>query len=334
MSAAHRQVPSRSTVERIGKAVGNRAKEAAPSIQRYLRLGEKVPDDACAISLGLDRTAVPYEEKREEGQPPKTRRKKRTNPYVRKPPEPVDVNYHMDYVATFCLVDSSGENLVTRKYAATHQEGPDGIVKQLMADARAAKRLRPDLKVGVVQDGAAELWRLLRDALDAESTIDEYEEAIDRYHLSERLGDVLLVLEPDDDERAGLLEQWECDLDTDDDAIDRIFDFINTRQNRYSGSEYETLEDTLTYMENNGDRMRYASMIEQGLPIGSGVTEGTCKSLAGARVKRSGQRWHDPGVSAVLTLRSIQQSDRLPRFWSHLHRRYTAAVTPAQEAAA
>jgi len=334
MSAAHRQVPSRSTVERIGIAVGAKANDAAPSIERYLRLGERVPDEACAISLGLDRTSVPYEEKREEGQPPKTRRKKRTRPYVRKQPEPVDVNYHMDYVATFCLVDSSGENLVTRKYAATHQEGPDGIVKQLMADVRAAIRLRPALAVGVVQDGAAELWKLLRDALDAEPNIEGYEEAIDRFHLSERLGEVLAVLEPDDDERALLLEQWECELDTDDSAIDRIFDVIYRRLSHFSGSKYEILDKTLTYMENNGDRMRYASMIKKGLPIGSGVTEGSCKSLAGARVKRSGQRWHNSGVSAVLTLRSIHQSDRLPRFWNHLHRRYTAKVIPVEELAA
>jgi len=334
MSAAHRQVPSRSTVERIGIAVGTKANETAPSIERYLRLGESVPDEACAMSLGLDRTSVPYEEKREEGQPPKTRRKSRTKPYVRKQPDPVDVNYHMDYVATFCLVDSSGENLVTRKYSATHQEGPDGIVKQLIADVRNAIRLRPDLNVGVVQDGAAELWKLLRDALDAEPSIDEYEEAIDRYHLSERLGEVLTVLEPEDEERAWLFEQWECELNTDDAAIDRIYDFIHKRLAHYSGVQFETLDETLTYMENNGDRMRYASMIEMGLPIGSGVTEGTCKSLAGARVKRSGQRWHDAGVSAVLTLRSIHQSDRLPRFWNHLHRRYTAKVIPVEELAA
>lgn len=71
-----------------------------------------------------------------------------------------------------------------------------------------------------------------------------------------------------------------------------------------------------------------------GLPVGSGVTEGACKSLVGSRVKRSGQRWHPPGVSAVLTLRSILQSDRFPQFWGHLHKRYTARVEPVQEAAA
>ncbi len=58
MAAAHREVPSRSTVERIGKAVGTKAKASAPSIERYLRKSEKVPEEAIAISVGLDRTSV------------------------------------------------------------------------------------------------------------------------------------------------------------------------------------------------------------------------------------------------------------------------------------
>ncbi len=98
MGAAHRHVPSRSTVERIGKAIGQAAKVAAPRIESSLRRGEKVPEEAVAVSIGLDRTSVPYEEAREEGARPKTKRKKRTKPYQRSAPPPVDVNYRMDYV--------------------------------------------------------------------------------------------------------------------------------------------------------------------------------------------------------------------------------------------
>jgi hypothetical protein len=158
----------RSTVERIGKAVGTKAKASAPSIERYLRKSEKVPEEAIAISVGLDRTSVPYEEERAEGEPPKTGRKERTKPYVRTPPAPVDVNYRMDYVGTITLVDADGEKIVTRKYAATHEEGSSGILKRMMADIRSAKRQRPNLQVGIVQDGAPELWSDLERALTAE----------------------------------------------------------------------------------------------------------------------------------------------------------------------
>ncbi len=327
MGTAHRKAPSRSTVERIGKALGKKAKEAAPSIERYLRQSEGVPEGTVALSLGLDRTSVPYEEERAEDEPPKTRRKRRTKPYVRKPPSPVDVNYHMAYVGTVSFVDCDGEFLATRKYAATHHDGPDDIVARMMADVRAAKLRKPELNVGLVQDGGPEMWNLMRHALDGEDSVEEYKEGIDRYHLSERLGKVLKVTEEDPDHRSELLEQWTNAFDEDDETIDRIEEHIGARVWDCETDEgQELLLDNLTFIENNGDRMRYVALGEVGLPIGSGATEGACKSLVSCRAKRSGQRWHGEGVAAVLTLRAIHQSERLPRFWSHLSRRYTARV--------
>ncbi len=114
MNGARRHVPPRSKVERICKAIGTKAKDIAPSIERYLRQSEGVPEGTVAISLGLDRTSVPFEEEREEGEPPTTRRKKRTEPYVRKAPAPVDVKYHMAYVGTVSFVDEDGDFLATR----------------------------------------------------------------------------------------------------------------------------------------------------------------------------------------------------------------------------
>lgn len=155
-AAKHRHFPSRTTIERIGLALGQAATAAAASIERYLRPGEKVPAEAVGVSAGLDRTSVPYEEVREEGTEPKTRRKARKTPYERRPPEPVDVNYRMDYVGTVSLVDEDGATLLGLKYFATHVQGPEGIVKRMMADIRSMRRQRPKLDVGVVQDGAKE----------------------------------------------------------------------------------------------------------------------------------------------------------------------------------
>ncbi len=326
MGAAHRHVPSRSTVERIGKAIGQAAKVAAPRIESSLRRSEKVPEEAVAVSIGLDRTSVPYEEAREEGAPPKTKRKKRTKPYQRSAPPPVDVNYRMDYVGTVSLVDKDGDKLVSRKYFATHEDGPEGIVKRMTCDIGSALKQRPELPVGIVQDGAPEMWNLVGSALKEELGIENPKGGIDRYHLFERLGDVMKVLEKDEEKRAPLLREWDKALDQDDATIERIEQTINDRVWGYCGTALETLLDTLTYIENNKDRMRYVTLREAGLPVGSGITEGACKSLVGVRAKRSGQRWHNEGLSSVMELRSIHQSERLPRFWRHLHRRYTARV--------
>ena len=52
MPADHRCPPSRSTLERVAKAIGTAATRVAPRIEPRLRRAERVPDGAVAISLG------------------------------------------------------------------------------------------------------------------------------------------------------------------------------------------------------------------------------------------------------------------------------------------
>ena len=97
----------------------------------------------------------------------------------------------------------------------------------------------------------------------------------------------------------------------------------------YDGEGLGTLEAHWTYLVKNNDRMRYATLRRAGLPCGSGATEGACKSVVTMRTKRSGQRWHDAGVTAALSLRAIYLSERLPAPWSHFAAEYLAHVQAA-----
>jgi hypothetical protein len=72
-----------------------------------------------------------------------------------------------------------------------------------------------------------------------------------------------------------------------------------------------------TYLTNY-ERLRYATLRKMGIPQGSGVTEGACKSLITTRTKRSGQKWSKHGIESVLALRSIVHSERWPGFWPSL----------------
>ena len=137
-------------------------------------------------------------------------------------PAPIDVNWPTAYVGTITLTNDVGEALVTRKYAATASEGSERIMKQLFADLRSALRQSPRMAVGVVQDGAPELWTVVTDALMGEASVSTWCEAIDRLHLNERLGAALQIVEPTSTETPSRYERWQVALDVRDDAIEEI----------------------------------------------------------------------------------------------------------------
>jgi hypothetical protein len=331
MRADQRCPPSRSTLERMAKAIGTAATPVAPRITPRLRRAERVPEGTVAIALGLDRAAVPMEEALEAGEVPTSRRHVRRTPYIRKKPDPVTVHYRMAYVGTISFHDADGAMLGSRCYAAAAQESPtERLVAPLIADLRQALRQDPTVAVGVIQDGAPELWHLLPAAVVAEPQVTRYYEAIDRYHLNERLGEVLRVVEPDVASRAARLSQWNESLDRNDYAIYRIREGIRTvyadALARQDTTVSDQLEPHVTYLANNASLMRYARLRDAGLPVGSGVTEAACKSVIQQRTNGRSQRWHPEGLEAVLTLRSLHVSDRLPRFWAHLARTYRKEV--------
>lgn len=327
MEAAHRCLPSRSTLERTAKAIGSEALKEAPRIEALLRRGERVPDEARGISMGLDRAAVPMEEDRPGDAPPKTRRKERTKPYERAKPAPIDVNYRMAYAGTISLVDEAGEELVTRRYTALPDAEPDDVVKRMMKDAQNALRQNDGLKLVVVQDGAPEMWNATTRGME-DAGIKKWDEVIDRYHLLERLAGALQMVEPDVGARKKKLSEWNEDLDASNEAIGRIQSWLGEQVDKVKGKDVEDKYlGHLVYLERNQARMRYRTLRRKGLPVGSGLTEGACKSVIGQRTCGSGQRWRPEGIGAVLTLRAIHRSDRLSRFWHQLSKNYTAKIS-------
>jgi len=329
LEAAHRTPPSRTTLENLAKRIGREVKRKIPVIEPIVRAAEMVPAEAIAVSAGLDRTATPMEELRPEGQAPNTRRKKRTKPYVRKPPPPIDINHRMSYVGSVSLVGLDGE-ITTRKYAATANEGPDQVAARMRADLAAYLAQRPDLHLGIVQDGAPEMWNVMRPMIES-LQVKNWSETIDRFHLDERLAEALNLLPLDDITRARFKKQWKIDLDENDDAIEQIEHTLITwaSSGGMSAAAAKKIDEHLTYIKNNKARMRYASMRAKGLPIGSGATEGSCKSVVGRRCKRGGEHWKDDGLSSVLTLRALHLSERLPQFWTRFAAGYVHEVEVA-----
>jgi len=79
----------------------------------------------------------------------------------------------------------------------------------------------------------------------------------------------------------------------------------------------------IAHFTRNRERMRYFDFLCRGLPIGSGPVEAACKTLVGARLKRSGMRWTQPGGQRILHLRAHYLSNRWDTFWSAYEMRHT-----------
>lgn len=302
--SAARQPPSRSTIERVAVELGQQMKASVRRVEPALRRRERAPEPARGLSVGLDRTTVPMAESDEEGE--------------------VEVRYRMAYVATVTVGNGEADPVQTRRYAAPAHEGPDQILSRVEADVRHLLRQRPDLNVAIVQDGAAEMWNLMRPTL-RRAGVKKWVERYDRYHVEQRLAAVLEVLEPCPAKRASIWSRWRASLSNDDHAIYRIHSWIEARERTCSPRQRRLISPHMGYLLMM-NKMRYAALKRLGIPMGSGVTEGACKSLITARTKRSGQRWRERGIEAVLALRSIVNSDRWPRFWRSFARPLNAIV--------
>lgn len=77
----------------------------------------------------------------------------------------------------------------------------------------------------------------------------------------------------------------------------------------------EKLRTEAEYFQTNAERMRYPQFRGQHLFVGSGVIEAGCKTVIGARLKRSGMFWTVRGANAILALRCCQLNGRFEDYW-------------------
>lgn len=342
MRAAHRHAPSRSTLERIGKRIGAAIQAIVVDAEPEIREAEPVVEKVHSVSFGLDRTTVPMAEL-VDGAPAR-------EPRIRRAPPPVAVAYRMAYVATVSAHDDAGRVLVTKRFAATPLQGANELVDRVGGELRHLHARHGALPMTAVQDGAPELWKLVERLYDRHDLTPGYE-LIDRFHVDERLSEVCELVTCDARTAWELREAWRNQLDRSDTAIERIIrrldelfwylqlgstdddpppPFWRTRSPRQlAGDKQGIVAGHLEYFRNNKRRIRYATSRRLGLPIGSGPTEGACKSVVSMRFKRSGQRWFESGLSPCLSLRALHLSERLQPCFAKLQAARFATLSAA-----
>jgi len=76
----------------------------------------------------------------------------------------------------------------------------------------------------------------------------------------------------------------------------------------YKAKQRAQLAKTATYFQRNLPYMDYATYLNQGWPIASGVIEGACRHFVKDRCELSGMRWTQSGVENLLRLRAVAEN--------------------------
>jgi len=303
--------PSKSTLDRLPKALHNHWEVQRPQFDATLRHQEAIPPEAVAMAVSLDGVMTPMQDGQRHA---KRQHARATGKAPSGPMGDQEVGG-----ATVSYDDRNGERLVTRRMARMPEPNKATLKWQLTAEVMGALIQRPDLRVVKVADGAPDNWSYLGE------TLPFGEEVLDFYHAAEHLGDALGAAYGEG--TPAYQERWETlrvVLRDEDQGVDKVMEALCRLRTRFP--RRQAIHKALAYFREHRHRMCSSALRAQNLPIGSGVVEAACKTLVSQRLKRSGMRWRPAGGQAILTFRALCQSERFERAWPLLVETYKRSV--------
>jgi len=82
-----------------------------------------------------------------------------------------------------------------------------------------------------------------------------------------------------------------------------------------TAAERPPVDECADYLLNYSPYLQYDKALAEGVPIATGVIEGTCRHLVEDRMNLTGARWSLTGAEAVLRLRALRSSDDFDAYW-------------------
>jgi len=313
--------PSASTIKRMAMEVQEWLGAHKSEVDAAIREQETAPAQANVLMGSLDGVNVLLAEPgKKKGRP--TERPKTGQ-------DDGKTSYRNAMVGSVCLYASghagneaeSGPVRLTSRYVAHMPEPYAPTVKREWEQelAHAACLLNEDAVKLLLLDGSRALWAYV----EGQEQFEEYEKAVDFYHVMEHLSRAAEALFGKKSKRAqAWYQQYRTKLLEADEAVESVLRSMTYYRRRLhlSRSREQQIRAELTFFRYHKHRMPYASLRRRGLPIGNGVVEAACKSVVKQRLCRSGMRWSRPGGQSVLTLRAYIKSDRWNAFWQQYNR--------------
>lgn len=309
--------PSRSSLDRLTKALSPHWEDHRATWEAQLRQTETPPAAAKVMAVSVDGVMAPIRgaDKQEKAQQPG---KHASGP----------TGYKEVGCGTVTLYDQEAERLQTVRYARMPESKKATLQQQMETEVANILALSPNLLRVHLADGAKDNWRLMNDIeahlpAPAQAPI----EIVDYYHACDHLKNGCDAAWGESTQQSqDYFERLKQVLKEIDDGAERVIRTLRFQCSLASGNKRKRLEAELTYFRNQQSRMHYPDYIRRGLPIASGVMEAACKTLVTQRLKRSGMAWTHDGGQAILTLRSLIQSNRWRSAWTLLSANFRKIV--------
>lgn len=317
--------PSHTTIDNQPKLIAEVWEANRQKWEEVLRQSEAVPPQATVLAVSLDGVMAPLR------QADGTKKEASAGKQASGP-----LGYREIGCGSVALYDQAGQRLSTVRYGRMPEHKKATLRHQLTAECQHILSQAPHLTVVKLADGAPDNWDYLSTlelGLPPSALADLQQiEIVDFCHAADHLkGGCDAIWPHDPDKSKAKFETLRTTLKEGEGGADTVIRSFRFYLGRLSGKHKEALQTELTYFLNQRPRMDYASYLKQGLPIASGVIEATCKTLVTQRMKCSGMRWSMAGGQAVLTLRSLIQSDRWQQAWSLIQAEFRKPVSIVKE---
>ena len=223
-----------------------------------------------------------------------------------------DHNWREAMTGSISLYDKHGERLHTIYVGAAPEYGKERFFDRMQREIDHVRSLYPKALFVGIADGAKSNWDFLGPQID--------EQVLDFYHASQHLARAAAAICSEPDREQWLAEHCHS-LKHKHHAGARILRDLEQAATAKMKPDHSTdLQACITYFGNHLHQMRYARYRENGIPIGSGVTEAACKTLVKQRLCCSGMRWTPEGAQIVLSLRALALTpSRWDQFWQKIN---------------
>jgi hypothetical protein len=287
-------------VERVTEGIGaDIARRQQETIQQAMQLelpvevGEPIPK----IYVQMDGTGLPMVAKETEGRSGKgedgrahTREAKLGCVFTQTATDDQGRPVRDEESTTYTGAIETAAEFSRRIYTEAHQRGWS----------------RAQVKV-VMGDGADWIWNICEEQFPGAIQI------VDLFHARQHLWDLGGKLHPNDENAKRRWVMAHQHL-LDDGKIEKLVTKLRSLapENPELAAAVRT---EASYFERHAERMRYPKSCQQDLFVGSGVIEAGCKTVMGARFKRSGMFWSVRGANAVIALRCCRHSRKFDDYW-------------------